>query len=141
MDRFLEYCTTAKFNGESLSQDPDMHEDRADLYTKNEIVRLFGLRTYWLSHAQKPRSYEGPQLSYCRKMTAIDIAETLLRAVGPYALTKDEDWRPLCGSLEHYQRSAVVGLHPGGTTDIQKVIMSRRIGIGRNVKEQAGRLR
>jgi hypothetical protein len=35
----------------------------------------------------------------------------------------------------------VVGLHPGGTTDIQKVIMSRRIGIGRTVKEQAGRLR
>ena len=34
-----------------------------------------------------------------------------------------------------------VGLHPGGTTDVQKVIMSRRIGIGRNVREQAGRLR
>ena len=43
--------------------------------------------------------------------------------------------------LEFNQRSSVVGLHPGGTTDIQKVIMSRRIGIGRNVKEEAGRLR
>ena len=41
--------------------------------------------------------------------------------------------------LEHYQRAAVVGLHPGGTTDIQKVVMSRRIGIGRAAKEQAGR--
>jgi len=29
----------------------------------------------------------------------------------------------------------------GGTTDVQKVIMSRRIGIGRSVQEQAGRLR
>jgi alkylation response protein AidB-like acyl-CoA dehydrogenase len=104
-------------------------------------VRLFGLRTYWLSHAHKPRSYEGPQLSYCRKMTALDVAETMLRALGPAALTNDDEWGPLNGLLEHYQRAAVVGLHPGGTTDIQKVIMARRIGIGRTTKEQAGRLR
>jgi hypothetical protein len=56
-------------------------------------------------------------------------------------MTNDTQWGPLKGLLEHYQRAAVVGLHPGGTTDIQKVIMARRIGIGRTEKEQAGRLR
>ncbi len=74
-------------------------------------------------------------------MTQLDMAETILRALGPYALTQDEEWGPLAGIFEVHQRSAVVGLHPGGTTDIQKVIMSRRIGIGRTVKEQVGRLR
>jgi alkylation response protein AidB-like acyl-CoA dehydrogenase len=141
VDQFIDYCTTTKLNGQTLSKDPDVREAMTDVYIKNEIVRLFGLRTYWLSHAHKPRSYEGPQLSYCRKMTALDMAETILRAVGPYTLTNDPEWGPLNGLLEHYQRAAVVGLHPGGTTDIQKVIMSRRIGIGRTVKEQAGRLR
>jgi hypothetical protein len=33
-----------------------------------------------------------------------------------------------------------VAIHPGGTTDIQKVIMARRIGIGREVREKAGAL-
>jgi len=141
VDQFIEYCTTTKLGAETLSQNPDIRDDMIDVYIKNEIVRLLGLRTYWLSHAHKPRSYEGPQLSYCRKMTQLDMAETILRALGPYALTQDEEWRPLAGMFEVHQRSAVVGLHPGGTTDIQKVIMSRRIGIGRTVKEQVGRLR
>jgi alkylation response protein AidB-like acyl-CoA dehydrogenase len=141
VDRFLEYCTTTKYNGETLSKDPDVREAMADIFIKNEIVRLFGLRTYWLSHAHKPRSYEGPQTSYTRKITALEVAEEMLRAVGPYAMINDDEWGPLKGLLEHNQRAAVVGLHPGGTTDVQKVIMSRRIGIGRNVREQAGRLR
>jgi len=94
-----------------------------------------------LSHEHKPRSYEGPQLSYNRKMTALDVAETILRALGPYPMFDDDTWGPLKGLLEVNQRSAVVGLHPGGTTDVQKVIMSRRIGIGRTVQEQVGRLR
>lgn len=141
VEQFIEYCLTTKRNGTPLSQDPDIREAMIDAYIKNDIIRLFGLRTYWLSYAHKPRSYEGPQLSYCRKMTALDVAETMLRALGPYALTNDPEWGPLGGLLEVNQRAAVVGLHPGGTGDIQKVIMARRIGIGRTVKEQAGRLR
>ena len=82
VDRFLEYCTTTKHNGETLSKDPDVRDAMVEVYIKNEIVRLFGLRTYWLSHAHKPRSYEGPQLSYCRKTYALDIAE---RCCGPWA--------------------------------------------------------
>jgi alkylation response protein AidB-like acyl-CoA dehydrogenase len=141
VDQFLEYGQTTKFNGVAWSKDPDVREAMADVFIKNEIIRLFGLRTYWLSHEHKPRSYEGPQLSYNRKMTALDVAETILRALGPYPMFDDDQWGPLKGLLEVNQRSAVVGLHPGGTTDVQKVIMSRRIGIGRSVQEQAGRLR
>jgi len=33
-----------------------------------------------------------------------------------------------------------VALHPGGTAEIQKVIMARGLSIGRHVREQAGRL-
>jgi alkylation response protein AidB-like acyl-CoA dehydrogenase len=141
VDQFIEYCLTAKHNGQPLSKDPDIRDDMVEIYIKSEINRLFGLRTYWLSHAHKPRSYEGPQGSYYRKTAALEIAEIILRALGPYTMTNDTAWGPLKGLLEHYQRAAVVGLHPGGTTDIQKVIMARRIGIGRTEKEQAGRLR
>jgi hypothetical protein len=41
--------------------------------------------------------------------------------------------------FETYMQSSIVALHPGATTDIQKVIMARRIGIGRSQQEQAGR--
>ena len=42
--------------------------------------------------------------------------------------------------MEAHQRSSIVAVHPGGTADIQKVIMARRIGIGRATREQAGAL-
>jgi hypothetical protein len=31
-------------------------------------------------------------------------------------------------------------MHPGGTADIQKVSMARRIGIGRATREAAGKI-
>ena len=47
---------------------------------------------------------------------------------------------PPAYGMEFHQRSAIVAIHPGGAADIQKVIMARRIGIGREVRERAGAL-
>jgi len=47
----------------------------------------------------------------------------------------------LKGMVEYFVRDAITALHPGATTDIQRVIMARRIGVGRAEKEQAGALR
>ena len=42
------------------------------------------------------------------------------------------------GFAEAQQRDGIVSMHPGGTTDIQRVIMARRLGIGKRAREQAG---
>ncbi len=65
----------------------------------------------------------------------------MLEIAGPYALTNDKVYGPLNGALGLFGREAITALHPGATTDIQRVIMSRRIGIGRQDREQAGALR
>jgi hypothetical protein len=36
------------------------------------------------------------------------------------------------------QRNGIVAVHRGGTADIQRVSMARRIGIGRAAREAAG---
>ena len=82
----------------------------------------------------------------------VRAAAALLR--GPAALLLPEDGRPLDdrrdpgggrpgrahhrstwgspdGFLETQQRNGIVAVHPGGTADIQRVSMARRIGIGR----------
>jgi hypothetical protein len=64
----------------------------------------------------------------------------MLKVLGPYALTDDPKWDQSDGHMEVFQRSSIVAMHPGGTAEIQKVIMARRLGIGRQVREQAGRL-
>ena len=57
--------------------------------------------------------------------------------LGPYAITSDSKWGPLDGRVEEDGRSSLVGLHPGGTYDVQKLIMARRLGISRTQERAA----
>ena len=41
---------------------------------------------------------------------------------------------------EAQQRRGIVEQHPGGTTDIQRVVIARRLGVGAREPQQAGRL-
>src|SRR5262249_5736783 len=129
-----------KREGTPLSQQQDVRDSLADIYIKTEITRLFGLRNFWLTYARRLRSYEGPQLSYYRKTTGLWMTGAILDAVGPAALTTDPVWGSSDGFLELHQRTGIVSVHPGGTTDIQRVQMARRIGIGRSTREAAGKV-
>src|SRR5881296_2527043 len=137
-DRLLRYCQETKRDGVPLSQQQDVRDSLADIYIKTEITRLFGLRNFYLTYARKPKSYEGPQLSYYRKTAGLWMTGAILEAVGPAALTTDPTWGSSAGFLETQQRNGIVSVHPGGTTDIQRVQMARRIGIGRSTREKAG---
>lgn len=137
---FLEYCRQ-RHDGHAIADDPDARAELVEMFIEAEITRLFALRNHWLSHTGQPRSYEGSQYSLRRKLSGLDIAERMLRIAGPRVLTKDERWGPLKGTVEYFQRDAITALHPGATTDIQRVIMARRIGVGRREREKAGTVR
>ncbi len=98
------------------------------------------MRNFWLLWAHKKRSYEGSQFSYWRKTSGPRVALAIQRVLGPYCLTNDLQWGPADGEVELHQKSSIVALHGGGTTDAQRIAMSRRIGIGRTTKEEAKRV-
>ena len=140
LTRLLEHCKSAQRDGRPLSDDLDVQDMLVDIHIDAEIGRLFGLRNFWLRHSGKSVSYEGPQLSLYRKMAGLRMGKAVLEILGPYALTNDARVGPAEGHIEAHQRSSIVAIHPGGTADIQKVIMARRIGIGRATRERAGAL-
>ena len=140
VDRMFDYCRTTQRRGEPLSKDLEVRDRLVDIYIEAEITRLFNLRNYWMRHSGATITYEGPQASYYRKESGLRQATAILDFLGPAALTYDPELGAAEGHVEAYMRSALIALHPGGTTDIQKVIMARRIGIGRDVKEKAGAL-
>ena len=140
LERFFSQAKSMARNGKRLTEDSDIRDLLVDAFIDSEVSRLFGLRNYWMRHTGQELSYEGPQSSYYRKVSGLRTARAMLQALGPYALTNDAEWDPSDGHMEVFQRSSIVALHPGGTAEIQKVIMARRIGIGRAVKEQAGAL-
>jgi alkylation response protein AidB-like acyl-CoA dehydrogenase len=138
--RVLDYCRRSERDGKPLSADPDARAELVELFITAEISRLLGLRNFWLAQARRPRSYEGPQFSYLRKMNNLKIATHMHRVLGYAALTTDPERRLLEGYVELSLRSGIIGLHPGGTADIQKLSIARRIGVGRAEREEAGRL-
>ncbi|MFN8559237.1 MAG: acyl-CoA dehydrogenase family protein [Dehalococcoidia bacterium] len=138
-ERLFAYCQETERDGEPLIKDQDVRDTLAEIYIKSEVGRLFGLRNFWLTYARRPRSYEGPQLSMYRKLAGLWMTGAILEAVGPAALTTDETWGSPDGFLENQQRNGIVAVHPGGTVDIQKISMARRIGIGRATRSGPGR--
>ncbi|MGE0543513.1 MAG: acyl-CoA dehydrogenase family protein [Dehalococcoidia bacterium] len=137
-ERLLAYCQENERDGQPLTQDQDVRDTLAEIYIKSEVGRLFGLRNFWLTYARQPKSYEGPQLSMHRKVSGLWMTGAILEAIGPAALTTDATWGSPEGFIESQQRNGIVATHPGGTIEIQKVSMARRIGIGRAQREAAG---
>ena len=140
VDRLFDHCRTTERRGEPMTNDPDVRDRLIDVYVEAEIVRLLNLRNYWMRHSGAHITYEGPQASYIRKTSGLRMARAMLDILGPAGLTHDKELGAAEGHMEAHSRAGIVAIHPGGTTDIQKVIMARRIGIGREVRERAGAL-
>ncbi|MBI2885911.1 MAG: acyl-CoA dehydrogenase family protein [Chloroflexi bacterium] len=139
-ERVLKYCKETQRDGEPIAADQDARDLLMELHMDAESGRIFSLRNFYLVHAKKPRTYGGSQSSYVRKMAGLKNTGTMGRLLGYYALTSDAQWGPVEGYVEAQQRSGIVAVHPGGTADVQKLIMARRIGIGRTSREEAGQL-
>ena len=91
-----------------------------------------------MNRTHQPMSYEGSQSSYRGKLAGLDVAEWQQDLLGPASLVSGGAIDPE-GTIEHHHRAAITALHPGGTADIQKVIIARRLGVGRDEAEEAGR--
>jgi hypothetical protein len=124
------------WDGKPLIQDPDTREMFSNTLQEREIQRLFGLRNYWLSRSHAGAGHESPQLSYWNKTRAHSFAQGMKDLLGHYALTRDPKYMVAEGYLEAYQRGVFPTVHAGGGLNIQATIVARRLGVGRNVREE-----
>jgi alkylation response protein AidB-like acyl-CoA dehydrogenase len=134
-----DWATKIKRDGRPLIEYDDVRERLVDVFVLSEVTRLFQLRNFWMNQSQTRMSYEGSQASYYGRMSGLEVSQAMMDIAGPYALTSDPEWDVSGSAAEAYMKSSIVALHPGGTADIQKVIMARRIGVGRDEAERAGR--
>ena len=118
----------------------DEHTQHAavDAFIDTEILRLIGTRNHWMYEAKQEMSYHGSQNSLWRKEGNIRVADDIREVAGLKTLLAEGEPEEAGskGELEYFQRSSLVGAHPGGTIEVQKVIIARRIGVSRT-KERA----
>ena len=139
-ERIFDYSKTAKQDGQPISKDKDSRDLLMEMHIDAEINRLLGLSNFWLVNAKKPRSYGGSQSSLIRKLSGLRLTNTMGRLLGYSALVADDPRGAADGYAEAQQRQGIISVHPAGTPEVQKLIIARRIGIGRTTREEAGRL-
>jgi alkylation response protein AidB-like acyl-CoA dehydrogenase len=137
LKRLVQSLKELEWDGKPLIEDPDIRELLGELLAQREVTRLFGLRNYWLARSHAGSGHEGPQLSYWNKSRAHAFALKMKELLGHYALTRDPKYVVAQGYLESYQRSVFVAVHAAGGLNIQATIVARRLGIGRNVREES----
>ena len=133
LEHFFNFCKTANL-------DPDQKDLIADVFLNDEPRRLFGLRNFWMRHTRQNLEYYGSQFRYVRRMGGLRNARVMQQVMGYMSLVRDKQWSPEDRWIELYMRTAITAVHPGGTQNIDKVIVARRMGIGRSIKEEAGKL-
>lgn len=139
LSALLQYAKEIHRHGAPRSRDHHLQQLLVQAYIDTHIVRLIALRNFWMfNNEDKLRlTYHGSQNSLMRKELSLRMANTVLEVVGPYALLDDARWAPLKGVFEVQQRQGITDHHPGGTSEIQKLIMARRLGLSRTREEAA----
>ena len=123
------------------SNDPYVKERLVDFYIDTEVTRLLHFRNYAWRAQGKQLTYEGAQAYLFQKRSQLTRAKAILDLFGSKALIAEPNPESIEeGHIEIHQRSSIVDQHPGGTAEIQRVIIARRLGIGRSEREEPGKL-
>jgi len=73
-------------------------------------------------------------------MFSLRTSERLQQVLGYFGLVSEPAWTINEGRTEVFLRYGLGSLHGGGTHDTDRVIMARRMGLGRNASESAGQM-
>ncbi|MSP79202.1 MAG: hypothetical protein EXR67_06620 [Dehalococcoidia bacterium] len=135
----IRYTRETQHDGAALSKDPNVQRLLVQSYIDSHVLRLIGLRNFWMfNNKDKARStFHGSQSSLLRKTQTMAVGNVVMEVAGPYALISDEKLAPADGEFESNQRQSITAHHPGGTTEIQRLIIARRLGLSRTAEEAA----
>jgi len=114
----------------SLAHGAPAREHMVTAYMRANVNRLLSTRNRWMFDERHQQTYEGSQSLLNGRETRIRTAEDMLALLGQHALISDPAY-PLAEALEHGQRNGLMATHAAGSYEIDKVIISRRIGLSR----------
>jgi alkylation response protein AidB-like acyl-CoA dehydrogenase len=137
VERLAEYCVQPSgADGQRLVDDPHVRLSLADAIIEAHSVYLMGLRNFWFRVQGEPISYGGTQYMYCMRLLKLNTARRVQDILGYTSLVEDlaVDERD---DFQYAVRGGPGELHGAGTLDTDRVVMARRLGLGRTVSETA----
>ncbi len=137
VDELVEFVGERKRNGGVLADDPFVAQQTVESVIDAHVAQLLNARNFSMYHNKEEMTYHGSQASLFKKEYRLRNSDRIREAMGPFCLLGiDEPLAPFKGEAEVLQRAALWGSHPGGTPEVQRVIIARRLGISKT-KEKA----
>jgi alkylation response protein AidB-like acyl-CoA dehydrogenase len=136
VERLFEYCQQTKRAGKPLIADPHVRDILAEALIESHAVRLMNQRNYWHRLNRDPHPYGGAQLRYYQRTVRLRNAQRVQQILGYDALVPNYDVHEFA-DFEYLLRAGPGQLHGGGTLDTDRLIVARRMGLGRATKEKA----
>ena len=119
-ERALDYAKQRKAFGKPLIEHQAIQFKLADMWTEIEAAKLLVYKAAWLVDKGKP----DPALSSAAKLFASEVAIKVtyeaVQIFGGYGFSKEYD-------IERYYRDARVGTIYEGTSEAQRMVISRRL--------------
>jgi alkylation response protein AidB-like acyl-CoA dehydrogenase len=136
IERVIQYCQEQHIDGKPLIEDPRVRETLAEIIIDLHTIRRFAQRIFWHRYVKNPHPYGGPQFRYFQRLARLRNAERLQRIMGVDALIQNLGVHEV-EDFEYAVRSGPGMMHGGGTLDTDRLIVARRLGLGRPAKEKA----
>ena len=137
-ENLVAFARQTRINGGALGQDPVLQQIAMDAQLESHISSILLRRTNWMYHRRMEVQHEGSMANVFGREYSLRNATRIREVMGLYSLLGTRDPRaPLGGAQEVAQRSRAGQNHGGGSTNINKVILARRIGISRTRERAA----
>ena len=122
----------------SMGSDPVTQQTTMEAIIESHVDSILAKRTYWMYQSRMDINYEGNVANVHNREHQLRNANRVREVMGMYAfLDTREPGAPHGGAQEVDQRSKAGQRHAGGSTNIAKVVLSRRIGISRTQERAA----
>lgn len=137
-DKMVEYVSETRHNGGILGSDPLVQQRTMENVLDAHVQRLLLQRTYWMYQSRMEIQYEGNVANVHGRESSLRIEKRIRDVYGLSSLlnTREPD-APHGGRQEINARGKAGQNHAGGSTNIAKVILARRIGISRTQERAA----
>ena len=138
VDNLMSYVQETKHNGGTLGSDPVVQQTAMDAVIESHVHGLFLKRTFWMYQNRMQTDYQGNVGNVYGRESSLRITARVREIMRMYALlgTKEQG-APHEGAQEVNQRGRAGQNHAGGSTNIAKVVLARRIGISRTQERAA----
>lgn len=136
--KMVDYARDTKHSSGTLGSDPVVQQTAMEAIIDSHRDAILGKRTYWMYSNRMEVQYQGNVADVHNREHQLRNTIRVRDVMGMYTLLDRNDPRaPQEGAQEVSQRDKAGQRHAGGSTNIAKVILSRRIGISRTQERAA----